>query len=116
METFSSFDSAHLSLPSQSDINNINRRQKTFIEKQTNFRSDGLNNPRSSLETNRISRQTDQNKSNMRSKRFASTELLDTSKIDESKKHDQRSMGDILIKQRQRAGKEIFCINRKDFS
>jgi hypothetical protein len=100
METFSSFDSAHLSLQSQSD----HRRQKTLIDKQTNFTSDGLNNPRSSLQTNRINRETDQNKSNIRSKRFASTELLDTRKIDESKKHDQRSMGDILIKQRQRTG------------
>ena len=104
LATFSSSDSANLSLESQSDINDIKQRPKSFIEKDINH----LNNPQSSFKTN----QTFQNgiyiknKPKIQQTRFASTDLLDKNQVQERIKPNQRSVDDILVQQKQKQGKK----------
>jgi hypothetical protein len=116
LATFSSSDSANLSLESQSDLNDNKHRPKSFIEQQTSFTSDHLKNPQSSFKTNQTF-QDDiyrKNKPHSRQKRFSSADLLDTHQIQERLKHNQRSMDNILVEQRPKKGNILFeCLIMK---
>ncbi|CAF0914469.1 unnamed protein product [Rotaria sp. Silwood1] len=111
--TFSSFDSANISLESQLELDDIKQQRKSSIEKQYYVTSDHNDNQQSSLDTNQINYATVQNKidffenkSNIQQKRFASTELLNTDNDDEERiKHNPRSMNNILTQRKQKIDK-----------
>ncbi|CAF1260883.1 unnamed protein product [Rotaria sordida] len=107
--TFSSNDSANISVESELESNDIIQQRKLSIEKPSNLTSNYINNHQLSLQTNQINYITIQNemdffehKSNIQQKRFASTDLLNTSdNIQEQTKHNPRSLNNILIQQKQ---------------
>ncbi len=101
---FSSFDTENLSLESQSELTKIKRQPESFIEKPISSRSDHSNNP---LETNEIYRK---NKSNIRQKRFPSTDLIGDNQIRDRMKHNPRSMDNILLEQKSKSGKNMRMI------
>ncbi|CAF2955260.1 unnamed protein product [Rotaria sp. Silwood2] len=107
--TFSSFDSANISLESQLELDDIKQQRKLSTEQQLCPTSDHITNHQSSLETNQINCATVQNKinffenrSNTQQKRFASTDLLDTDdNVQERLKHNPRSINNMLTQQKQ---------------
>lgn len=101
-----SFDSEDVSLESQSELNQIKRQSESSTEKQTSLISDHSNNPQSSLKTNEIDFE---NKSNVRHRRFPSTDLLDNNDQNQERiKHSARSMDNILLEQKSKSGKKIL--------
>jgi len=98
-----SFDSEDVTLESQSDLNQIKRQPESSTEKQTSLTSDHSNNP---LKTNEIDFE---NKSNVRHRRFPSTDLLDDNDQNQERiKHNARSMDNILLEQKSKSGKKIL--------
>ncbi|CAF1117700.1 unnamed protein product [Adineta steineri] len=95
METFSSYDSRNSSLENSTDMNNVKQRKISFTEKPTDYTTDHFNKRRTYLDTN-------QNQINTRPKRYGSIDLLDIKKDEHNVKHNQRSLDDIIVQQRQK--------------